>query len=202
MPPTPGPDWTLLFVDDHPIYRDGLQRALKSAMPGLRVRAVDGAAAALRSLAREPDADLVLADQRLLDGDGLSLITDVRRLYPGIAVGLLCADASASLSKRAVAIGAVACLSKDRDADRLVEALRVLFGGGTVFDADAADDALSLRRREILALASEGLLDKQIGEKLGISESTVRNHWQNLFQKLGAANRTEAVTRALRQGLI
>jgi DNA-binding NarL/FixJ family response regulator len=197
-----GPDWTLLFVEDHPIYRDGLQRALQKATPRLRVWAVDGVKAALDMLAIRSDLDLVLADHRLLDGDGLSLITTIRERRPDIAVGLLCADASAALTKRARAIGAVACLSKNRDAEHLARALGVLFNGGTVFDADMAEDALSLRRREILALAADGLLDKQIGERLGISESTVRNHWHNLFQKLGAGNRTEAVTRALRQGLI
>jgi DNA-binding NarL/FixJ family response regulator len=202
MPKASGLDWTILFVDDHPIYRDGLQRALTEALPGLEVRAVDGAVAALDALERAPDVDLVLADQRLLDGDGLSLITEARRRHPAIAVALLCADVTPALAQRAGAAGAVACLSKDRDADRLAEALAVLFSGGTVFDAGLAEDGLSLRRREILAMAADGLLDKQIGDKLGISESTVRNHWQNLFLKLGAANRTEAVTRALRLGLI
>jgi DNA-binding NarL/FixJ family response regulator len=195
-------DWTLLFVEDHPIYRDGLRRALQGATPRLRIWAVDGVKAALEVLERQSDPDLVLADQRLLDGDGLSLITTIRERRPDIAVGLLCADANAALTRRARAIGAVACLSKDRDAGRLAQALDVLFGGGTVFDADMVEDALSLRRREILALAADGLLDKQIGDRLGISESTVRNHWHNLFLKLNAGNRTEAVTRALRQGLI
>ncbi len=202
MAPAEGFDWTLVFVDDHPIYRDGLQRALTSAMPGLEVRVVEGVAAALAALEEKPDADLVLTDQRLLDGDGLSLLASLRKRHPTIAVGLLCADATAALGKRAMALGAVACLSKDRDAVRLAQALGILFSGGTVFDTEGTDDAISLRRREILAMAAEGLLDKQIGERLGISESTVRNHWQNLFQKLGAANRTEAVTRAIRQGLI
>jgi DNA-binding NarL/FixJ family response regulator len=197
-----GPDWTLLFVEDHPIYRDGLQRALRSATPRLRVWAVDGVKAALDMLGSRSDLDLVLADHRLLDGDGLSLITTIRERHPDIAVGLLCADVSVALTKRARSVGAVACLSKNRDAEHLARALGVLFNGGTVFDAEMAEDALSLRRREILALAADGLLDKQIGERLGISESTVRNHWHNLFQKLGAGNRTEAVTRALRQGLI
>ncbi len=139
-------DWTILFVDDHPIYRDGLQRALTEAWPGLEVRAVDGAVAALEALQRSPDVDLVLADQRLLDGDGLSLITEARRRHPAIAVALLCADVTPALARRASAIGAVACLSKDRDADRLAEALAVLFNGGTVFDAGLAEDELSLRR--------------------------------------------------------
>lgn len=202
MSPASGFAWTLLFVDDHPIYRDGLQRALQSAMPGLSVAAVEGATAALEALERRPDVDLVLADQRLVDGDGLSLITTIRERCPAIAVGLLCGDVGGGLAKRAAAIGAVACLTKDRNAESLAVALDVVFRGGTVFDTEIVDSEISLRRREILALAADGMLDKQIGDALGISESTVRNHWQHLFQKLGAVNRTEAVTRAIRQGLI
>ncbi len=195
-------DWTLLFVEDHPIYRDGLKRALQNAIPSLDIIVAESATAAFASLAKQPEVDLVLADQRLGDSDGLSLIGAIRQGYPAIAVGLLCADAHAGLGRRAREMGAVACLSKDRDADSLAEAIDMLFRGGTIFDGEIMADSLSLRRREILALAAEGLLDKQIGDRLGISESTVRNHWQHLFQRLGAANRTEAVTRAIRQGLI
>jgi DNA-binding NarL/FixJ family response regulator len=202
MSPASGLAWSLLFVDDHPIYRDGLQRALQSAMGGLTVAAVDGAAAAIRVLEQRADMDLVLADQRLVDGDGLALITTIRARFPAIAVGLLCADVSGGLARRAAAIGAVACLTKDRDADSLAGALGILFRGGTVFDTGSMEGDISLRRREILALAADGMLDKQIGDILGISESTVRNHWQHMFQKLGAGNRTEAVTRAIRQRLI
>ena len=65
-----------------------------------------------------------------------------------------------------------------------------------------ADRCLTGRRRAIIAMAADGLMDKQIGDKLGISESTVRNHWQHIFTKLTTPNRTSAVAKALRMGLI
>ena len=65
---------TLVFVDDHPLYREGLQRALRDAMPGLRVLVAEGRHSALALLAREPDVDLCLSDFTLPDGDGLALL--------------------------------------------------------------------------------------------------------------------------------
>lgn len=197
---------SLLFVDDHPIYRDGLARLLASVMPDLRVTAVEGVAAALAHLDRGAEPDLCLTDYRLADGDGLALIGMLRARLPSLAVGLLCADPTGTVVARAREAGAVACLSKDRDADALATAIETLFDGGAVFDdgprLHPAGPAFSIRRREILSLAAEGMLDKQIGDRLGISESTVRNHWQHMFARLDVSNRTEAVSRAIRLGLI
>ncbi|MBC9878342.1 response regulator transcription factor [Bradyrhizobium sp. INPA01-394B] len=197
---------TLLFVDDHPIYRDGLQQAVKGAVPDLRVLIADGVGSAWDLLQSSCDVDLCLADYRLGDGDGLSLIARVRGSYPDTAIGLLCADPSPEVVMRVKAMGGVACLSKDRDIEALSLALEEVFAGGTVFDDMPLPAShfrtLSIRRREILLLAATGLLDKQIGDRLGISESTVRNHWHHIFATLGAGNRTEAVFKATRSGFI
>lgn len=197
---------TLFFVDDHPIYRDGLCKSLASAMQDFQVFAVDGCAAARDWLAKSPPPDLCLADFRLKDGDGASLIGEIKNKSPLTAVGLLCTEPTPILIARVQRLGAVACLSKDRDTIGLVEALEILFEGGVVFDdapiSGSQFGRLSARRREILVLAAEGLVDKQIAERLGITESTVRNHWQHMFSHLGASNRTEAVSKAIRIGLI
>jgi DNA-binding NarL/FixJ family response regulator len=196
----------MLFVDDHPIYRDGLQRALADALPDVRVLTASGAQAALDLLEGTGDIDFCLADYRLGDGDGASLLDEVRLRYPEIAIGLLCADPPAGILDRLKAIGGVACLSKDRDTDSLASAIDTIFNGGLVFDESlvptSSSRSLSIRRRKILQLAGKGFPDKQIGEQLEISESTVRNHWQHIFVRLEAGNRTEAVVKALRLGLI
>jgi DNA-binding NarL/FixJ family response regulator len=196
----------VLFIDDHPMYREGFQRAIMASMPGLQIHTVADAKSALSLLEKDFSIDLCLSDYRLADGDGLGLIEEVRRRFPLIAIGLLCAEPNAGLVVKARALGAVACLSKDRDTEGLATALDVLFAGGEVYDDKpplaSPVTALSIRRRELLSLAAEGLLDKQIGDRLGISESTVRSHWQHIFVQLNANNRTEAVTRAIRLGLI
>jgi DNA-binding NarL/FixJ family response regulator len=196
----------ILFVDDHPIYRDGVRRVLEGSGADVQVFTADGASSALKLLADANDIDLCLTDQRLLDGEGASLARRVRELYPSIAVGLLCAEPTLTLANEMRAIGAVACLSKDRDTSALCDAIDTLYNGGSIFDDVArvgeGERTLSLRRREILVFAGQGLLDKQISDKMGITESTVRNHWQHIFSQLNVSNRTEAVTKALRQGLI
>jgi DNA-binding NarL/FixJ family response regulator len=196
----------ILFVDDHPIYREGVRRAIEGSRSEVQIFTAEGTGTALRLLAETPEIDLCLTDQRLQDGDGVSLARQIRELYPSIAVGLLCAEPTLSLVDQMKTIGAVACLSKDRDTASLCEAIDTLYNGGALFDdilrRIGGNQSLSLRRRELLMFASQGMLDKQIGDKMGISESTVRNHWQHIFTQLNVSNRTEAVTTALRRGLI
>jgi DNA-binding NarL/FixJ family response regulator len=194
---------SILFVDDHPIYRDAVSRTLQLEIPGLRVFTAAGVESALVALA-ESEVDLCLCDHRLPDGDGLSLLVEVRKRYPLMALGILCADLAPSVVSSAKSLGAVLCLSKDKTSAELVKAVAMVFAGGRVYDPIAGGDGagLSLRRREILIHAGQGLLDKQIGDKLGVSESTIRAHWARIFEQLGVANRTEAVTKAMRQRLI
>jgi DNA-binding NarL/FixJ family response regulator len=202
---------SILFVDDHPIYREGLVRSLEATLAGTALADTRLHTAATCAAAREqagalPDLDLCLVDYRLPDGDGVTLMADIRRRAPLTAIGLLCAEPSGVLIQQVRERGGVAVLSKERDTDAIVAAIELLFDGGEVFDdaprPTGASNVLSLRRREILLRASEGLVDKQIGDRLGITESAVRNHWQHIFARLDVANRTEAVTKAIRMGLI
>src|ERR1700722_10421364 len=102
----------ILFVDDHPIYRDGVRRVLESSSPDVQIFTADGATSAPKLLAGAPDIDLCLTDQRLLDGEGASLARRVRELYPSIAVGLLCAEPTLTLANETGALGAGASLSE------------------------------------------------------------------------------------------
>lgn len=187
----------LLFVDDHPLYRSGVQLTLARAMPDLMVELKSSSEEALSYLSAEPNVDLCLADFRLGGSDGLSLLDEVGRRWPTIARGLLCSDPTADLSRRARAIGCVACLSKARDMDALVDALANLFQGGAVFDGDEVPSAaLSDKRRQVLELAARGKSNKAIARELGCTERTVKDHWARIFERLAVANRAEAISRA------
>ena len=111
-----------------------------------------------------------------------------------------------SSSPRDLTINGLAWLGGSLKYSGLLSNSFLTINGGLMFDDNALPAAynrsLSIRRREILMLAGKGHLDKQIGEQLNISESTVRNHWQHIFVSLDAANRTEAVVKAIRMGLI
>lgn len=198
--------YTLLFVDDHPLYREGVRRALSDAMPELRIVLADCVASALAVLAQDADIDLCLSDFMLPDGDGLMLLGQVAQRYPTVARGLFCGAPDAAMARQAQAIGCVACLSKDRDIGLLGEALKVLFDGGRVFDVAPAPDLgqanLSDKRKEILRLAAKGLSNKEISGLLGISERTVKDHWGYIFDQMGVSNRTEAVSQAMRERLL
>lgn len=198
--------YTLLFVDDHPLYREGVRRALSEAMPALRIVLADGQTSALAVLASDDDIDLCLSDFNLPDGDGLSLLGRVAQQHPTVARGLLCGEPDAAMARQARSLGCVACLSKDRDIASLVDALKTLFNGGAVFDVDPSQavgtTTLSDKRKDILRLAAKGLSNKEISQLLGISERTVKDHWAAIFDQMGVSNRTEAVSQALRERLL
>jgi DNA-binding NarL/FixJ family response regulator len=194
----------LLFVDDHPLYRSGFELALARVMPELAVDLAASAGEALDHLARSDDVDLCLADLRLPDQDGLALLEIVGQSWPSVGRGLLCAEPTAVVARRAAGLGCIACLSKDRDMAGLAAALNTLFQGGAIFDGAVDDpyESLSEKRRAVLALAAAGKQNKEIAFALGITERTVKDHWAKIFARLEVANRAEAVSRAHRLGLI
>lgn len=123
----------LLFVDDHPIYRDGIRRTLEAGIPDLSVSVAADATEALGALRADGRIDLCLSDLRLPGEDGLALVTKIRKIDPTIAVGLLCAETSYALIEDVRAIGGVACLSKELDTADLVDAVASVFEGEEVF---------------------------------------------------------------------
>jgi DNA-binding NarL/FixJ family response regulator len=197
--------FSLLFVDDHPLYREGLRRALLDAMPDLRVIDVPDGPSALAALAANAELDLCLVDYRLADADGLELLAEIGRLFPAVARGVLCSAPTGEVAARAKDAGCLACLSKDRSAASLVTALSSLRDGHAVFDVPPTPTTvrrLTERRVEILRHAAGGLTNQEIADRLGISERTVKDHWSYIFLQLDVTSRAEAVSRAHRAGLL
>lgn len=187
----------LLFVDDHPLYGAGVRLTLEAALPELEVLIARTAAEALTLLASGLDVDLCLADLRLERENGFDLLERVRRLWPMVARGILCAEPTAEIARQARALGCIACLSKARDMEGLVGALDALFNGDEVFDAESERSVgLSERRQMVLAFAARGLSNKEIARQLGITERTVKDHWSCIFEQMDVTNRAEAVSRA------
>jgi len=197
---------TLLFVDDHPLYREGFQRALSMAIPGACVLLAENMAMAIQAIDNNPDIDFCLTDFNLPDGDGLALLRRISASHPTVAKGILCGSLDAALGYHAKALGCVACLSKNRDIEGLSDAIRTIIKGGVVFDIEPAlENAahfLSDKRKEILRMASKGLSNKEIARKMDISERTVKDHWSNIFEQMGVSNRTEAVSQAMTRRLV
>lgn len=202
--------FSLLLVDDHPLFRDGLAAALRHQAPGLRVQAVGSPAEAIDLLARLGDGDgegfdLVLLDYRLPGMDGLRCATLLMQQHPGIGVGLMSGVDDPTLARRTQDAGLVAYLPKSLEVPALLAQLRRLAQGEPSFaDAALPPDAeqptgpygLTARQTDVLHMLASGGSNKEIARAMGISPGTVKNHLNAIFTKMGAGNRLQAVMMA------
>ena len=205
----------LLIVDDHPVVRTGL-RGMFETDPGFAVvgEAADGAQAIEQVVATDPD--LVLMDLQMPVLDGVGAIARIRQLADPPPVLVLTTYDSDSQILRAVEAGAAGYLLKDAPIETLFAAVRSAVSGGSPLAPSVAArlmhrlapvpaggaEALSGRELEVVALVARGASNKEIAHQLHISEATIKTHLAHIFEKLGVADRTSAVTRAIERGLI
>lgn len=191
--------FALMLVDDHPLFREGMALALVSRLPLLKVTAVDSGACAEALLRQDPQRfDLVVLDQRMPGPlDGLAWAARLRRQYPALACALMSGQEDANLPALARDAGLAAFLPKSLDITLVLQALEAISQGRTWFPGTVvrpyAGPALTLRQMEIVELAARGASSKEIGRALGISPATVRNHFAQIFERLGAKTRAQAV---------
>ncbi len=208
----------VLIVDDHALFRRGLRSVLDSEA-GIKVLAEAGTLADARQL-RLDNFDVVLLDVRLPDGSGIDFVAQVLAANPGARIVMLTVSDDDADLYEAVKAGAAGYLLKDLAVDEVGEAVRVAAGGESAFSppmasklvdgfnemADRAvrnvDTKLTRREREVLGFVAKGWSNRKIAEALGLSENTIKNHLRNLCEKLGVHTRTEAVTTAVKDGLI
>jgi DNA-binding NarL/FixJ family response regulator len=202
----------VVLADDHGVIRDGLGRLI-SALEDVELVgiAADGAEAIDKCRALSPDVVLMDLDMPVVDG-----IEATRRVLeesPQTAVVVLTAFSDRRRITRALEAGACGYLLKDVDAERVADGIRAAARGEspldpraarTILEARNAPDplaGLSQREREVLALLVEGLTNKLIARRLGISEKTVKSHLTQIFRELGVTDRTQAALWAERHGL-
>ena len=202
----------ILLVDDHPVVRMGL-RGMLDAEPDLSVvgEASSGPAGVELVAAERPD--IVLMDLRMPDGDGVSATEQILARVPGVRVMVLTTYESDRDILRAIEAGACGYLLKDASPAELADAVRAAARGETVLSPSVASTlvrqvrqpappALSARETEVLRLVAAGRTNADIGKQLFISEATVKTHLLRVFNKLDVADRTAAVTTAMRHGLL
>jgi NarL family two-component system response regulator LiaR len=159
--------------------------------------------------------DVILMDMFLPAMDGAATTQAIRQRFPQIQVIMLTSFKEGKLIKNALAAGAIGYLLKDVSADDLVRAIRAAHAGRATLSPEAAQALveesnlppapgldLTEREREVLTLMIEGLNNVQIAGRLTVSPSTIKSHVSNILSKLGVASRTEAVTLALRNGIV
>lgn len=205
----------LLIVDDHSMFADSLALAL-SAETDLTVVGTAPTLAKARAMIVSEAPDVVLLDHRLPDGLGVDSINDLKELRPAAKIVVLTAAAEDSMLVTATEAGCAGFILKTSPLDELVAAVRTAAAGEIMVSSDLlarllnrlhhryeqpAHD-LTAREREILGLISEGLTNGAIAKRLFISVNTVRNHVQNILAKLEAHSKLEALSIAIRDGLI
>ena len=193
----------LLLVDDHPLFRDSFVMAMRQLANGADLVAVATREQARELLARQADRfDLVLIDYKLPGVNGLACATELRGQHPEVGFGLISGEDDPQLPQRAREAGLVACLSKAQEMNSLLAALQTLSQGGTAYaevqgtgnTEDTPDDfGLTVRQMDVLRLLASGASNKVIAQTLGISPATVKNHLDAIFDKMGVANRLQAV---------
>ena len=202
----------VLIADDHPLFRDALQRAVLAALPDATVHTADSVPALFALIETMPEADLLLMDLHMPGARGYSALAHIRGQYPGLPTIVVSGHEEAQVARRALAHGASAYIPKSAAVDDIVEAVRAvldgdvwlphqLMGGTVELKADEADVAarvasLTPQQFRVLNMIAEGLLNKQIAYDLGVSEATVKAHMTAIMRKLGVSNRTQVALAA------
>ena len=210
--------FTVMVVDDHPIWRDAVARDLVE--DGFDVVATAAGVESARRRAAVVKPDVVLMDMRLGDGTGTQATTAVLEVSPSSRILVLSASAEREDVLQAVKAGATGYLVKSASKSELAEAVRATGEGRAVFTPGlaglvlgeyrrmakapakgSAPPSLSERETEILRYVAKGLTAKQIAARLSLSHRTVENHVQATFRKLQVANRVELARYAIEHGL-
>lgn len=206
---------TVVVGDDHPMYRDGVVRALKESGRIQVVAEVGDGRAALAAI-REHSPAVALLDYRMPELDGLEVVNAVSRDGLSTHVLLLSATEDPATVYEALAAGAAGYLTKESDRDEIVAAvIACASGAGYVPTQIASGLALEVRQRsrgdatllspregEIIKLIADGLSVPDIAARLHLAPTTVRTHVQRLYEKLGVSDRAAAVAEAMRRRLV
>ena len=207
---------TLLIADDHPLFREALRGVVARVLPGARLREADSVEALYTLVEAESDADLLLLDLNMPGAHGFSALVHLRALHPQLPIVVVSAREEPAVMRRSLDHGAVGFIPKSADVATLGKAIQTVLDGdrwapAAAFNAPAADpDERDAARRlrdltpqqfRVLQMLGSGLLNKQVGYELGVSEATIKAHVTAILRKLGANNRTQAVLIAGRLAL-
>ena len=199
----------VLLIDDSPIIRLGLRSALEDYTDITIVAEAGSAADGLAAVAKHKP-DVVLLDLHLPDRSGLQVCRELLKLRPQTKVLVLTSSSNERNVQEALSAGAQGYLLKDNDGAALASGLRTVAGGQPVLDPSMASQVLNLvkhrgemsaagklsqlspQERRVVAYLAEGLTNKEIGDRLGLTEKTVKNYLATIFSKLNIARRTQA----------
>ncbi len=204
----------VLIIEDHQVVAEGLA-ALINDQEDMEVVGHSGSVAESIEHAAELKPDLALVDFRLTDGTGADAAAGIRQVRPETKLIFLTREDSDAARFAALEAGASAFIHKSRAAQDVVDAIRTVADGGTLFtprsiaqllnsrrEIEAQLERLTPREKEVLRLMAEGISSRDIASKLGISYTTVRTHIRSLGSKLGVHSKLEAIVKARELALV
>jgi len=199
----------VLIVDDHPLMREGIAAVIGS-QPDMRVvgEAGDGREAVAQYRALRPHVTLL--DLQMPNMGGVEAVAAIRAEFPSACLAILTTYSGDARTTQAIKAGAQGYLLKSALRRELTDAVRTLAAGHRYFPPQIAaelanhlgQESLTVRELQVLELIARGKANKQIGATLGLSEDTVKGHLRSIMDKLGASNRTHAVTIGIERGFI
>ena len=199
----------ILSVEDHPVFREGLSTIVGSQPDMVLVAQATNGVEALEEFRRHRP-DITLMDLRLPGTNGIDTLIAIRGEFPRARVIILTTSDGDGDIQRALRSGASGYILKSMPKNEMLSVIRSVHAGNRHVPPEVAarlaehlgDDDLTDRELEVLRLIRDGYRNKQIADELSIAETTVNFHIKNLVDKLGANDRTHAVTIALRRGLL
>lgn len=199
----------VMVVDDHPVVRSGVI-GLINGEPDMELvaEAVDGLDAVEQFATAKPD--VCLMDVQMPNLDGIEAITRIKSRFPDARVIVLTMNQGDVAAARALRAGAAGYLVKSSLRHDLIKAIRAVDAGRRYVPVDLAmeiaihvgDDTLSEKETRVLELVAGGMANREIGERLSMSEDTVKGHMKKILSKLGAQDRAQAVALGIKRGFI
>jgi DNA-binding NarL/FixJ family response regulator len=199
----------IVCVDDHPIVREGLSGILR-LQSDMELVGEAGSGQDAIDLFRKLQPDVMLLDLRLRDMTGYDVMQHIFSIRRDAKILVLTSLEGDADIERALAVGASGYIVKGAGREELVRAVRAIHAGKKHVPAEVAQklaehfasEKLTLRELEVLTLMARGKRNKEIGAEMAIAEDTVKMHVKNILAKLGVNDRTEAVTMAVRRGIL
>ncbi|AZQ85133.1 response regulator transcription factor [Colwellia sp. Arc7-635] len=195
----------IIIADDHPLFRQALALMLKSSFVCSSLLEAQTIPELEEQLIETSDIDLILLDLDIPGGQGFNTLSNIRHLYPEIAVVIISGFEEPDTIRKAMSLGAAGFIPKSTPVPEMIKAVnKVIQGELWTPEGDYNPDeqtieqedklaSLTAQQRKILLMFAEGLLNKQIAYELGLSESTIKSHASTIFLKLGVKSRTQAV---------
>lgn len=200
----------ILIVDDHPLFRHALIQAVRYNFPNVNITEISTANDLYSRLETFDTPDLILLDLNLPGASGFSALVHIRAYYPMLPVIIVSAHEEINIIQRAIAHGAMGYIPKSTHPNQIGIAIKNVLEGDIWLPQQVVDQEFDPRKSEetvlaekiqsltqqqfrVLMMVAEGMLNKQIGYTLGVSEATIKAHVTAIFKKLGVQNRTQAV---------